>query len=130
MPAMNAQVLRALLPIARLLLACFCGCAAVAAGSAIVEAAVPAPPFSPTADRFDQRTFVGRFAKMLTTCDPSSLLAGRAAVVQAAKQVAAFAKDGKATKKLSVPKYWSARLWRARKLAESAVNAGSGSRGP
>jgi hypothetical protein len=41
------------------------------------------PEFTLTGDRYDQRTYYGRFIKMLNICDPSMLLYSRSRIQEA-----------------------------------------------
>ena len=65
---------------ARLAASILVGCGLVSAGSSLFAST---PPFSLDGERYDQSTFAGRFTKMLTTCDPTSLFASRARIERA-----------------------------------------------
>ncbi len=120
-PSLFAQALQRALrvevgAVLRLLAAMVLGSGAVAVGAAVVEKAWAAPPFKLGIERFDQRCYVGRFAAMLTACDPWTLLASKDRIRRAVQQL----------------EWWSAnngdvdddvaKLWSARKLKEAAVH--------
>jgi len=86
----------------------------VASAAAVDSAFPPTARFSPTTSRFDQSSFGGRFASMLTVMDPSTLLASDEDVRSANKLLSDFqAGNAKAT---------DAELWAARKLRDSAMH--------
>ena len=99
------------------------GLGVVVATAATVDAAFPAPKFKTNVPRFDQSTFGGRFAGMLGTMDPSTLLATDDQVKQAhrlltdfesgASQGASSSSDGSSL---------DAKLWAAKKLRDSAMH--------
>mmetsp|Transcript_8377 Transcript_8377/g.16676 ORF Transcript_8377/g.16676 Transcript_8377/m.16676 type:complete len:353 (-) Transcript_8377:289-1347(-) len=91
------------------------GVVTVGFGAQAIEEAFPAPKFSLQSDRFDLSTIKGRFAKQLTNCDPTTLLA-QEPEVRAAQQLL---QDFKEKKVISAT---DADLWRARKLVEAAIH--------
>ena len=91
----------------RLLGACLLGSIAVAGGAAALDAAVPAPPFTADGERFDTSSFIGRFAKMLCSCDPATLLVSSATVRRKTKP-------------------GSVCDWSAKRLQDTAVNSVTG----
>jgi hypothetical protein len=118
--------------IARLLGSIVLGCGLVSAG---VKAVATTPKFSLTDEQFDQSTFAGRFAKMLTTCDPSTLFASkgrieRAVAILARKAILSgekpFAAHPFKATVGDVDLEDDAALWQARKLKEAAVHPDTG----
>ena len=100
--------------ILRLVAAMALGSGAVAAGAAAVATGWTAPPFSLAAERFDQRSYAGRFAAMITACDPWTLLASKRQIRRAVELL--DAEPSSTSRALQ----WQ--LWSARKLKESAVH--------
>ena len=80
----------------------------------------PATVFSLTEDRFDQRTYWGRFMKMLNICDPFMLVYSEAEIKEAVDVLKDFSKNG------NVHQTPDSELWRYRKLKESAVHPDTG----
>ncbi|KAI9029426.1 iron carrier [Hyaloraphidium curvatum] len=96
------------------------GLSVVSGAAVVAETRVPPPSeYSARASRYDQRTFAGRLGSMLTTMDPSTLLASNDAVRGAQKLLKDF--DAGAAPKASVSE-----LWAARKLRDSAVHPDTG----
>lgn len=118
--------------VARLLGSIVVGCGLVSVGA---KAVACTPKFSLTEEQFDQTTFAGRFAKMLTTCDPSTLFASKAQIERA---VAILARKAIITgqKPFTAQPFKAAVgdvdleddavMWAARKLKESAVHPDTG----
>jgi tricarboxylate carrier len=77
-------------------------------------------PFSLTDERFDQKTYLGRFLKMLNICDPSMLFYSEAAIKHAVDVLHDYAIHG------NVNKISDSDLWRYRKLKESAMHPDTG----
>ncbi|GBG25311.1 Sideroflexin-5 [Hondaea fermentalgiana] len=90
------------------------GVVSVATVAKTVEEKFPAPKFSLQAERFDLSTMQGRFAKQLTNCDPSLLLA-REQEIRAAEGLLRDFSEGKAANASN------SQLWSARKLVEATV---------
>jgi tricarboxylate carrier len=91
------------------------GVLVVVFGVHAVEAKIPAPKFSLRGERFDLSTIKGRFAKQLTNCDPTTLLAREPDIRKAQDLIERF-------KTKNQCKMSDADLWSARKLVESCVH--------
>lgn len=118
--------------VVRLLGSIVVGCGLVTLGA---KAVATAPKFSLTEEQFDQTTFAGRFAKMLTTCDPSTLFATKAQIERAAAILARkaiingekpFTAHPFKAAVGDVDLEDDALMWRARKLKEAAVHPDTG----
>lgn len=92
------------------------GVSAAVGAASVVEQKFPAPKFSLEADRFDKSTFKGRWATMLSNCDPSLLVASDAEVLKAAALLETYEKSD------SKLDFDEKELWAARKLKESAIH--------
>lgn len=98
------------------------GVVAVVAGAAAVEARTPAPAFGLRAERFDQSTMQGRFAKQLTNCDPSTLMAREKDISAAQALLERFRSTPEAFAGEAGARPQDADLWAARKLVEASVH--------
>lgn len=80
----------------------------------------PTPVFSLTGEKYDQKTYFGRFMKMLNICDPSMLLYSEAEIRHAVRVLGEVGSSGNIS---NIP---DDDLWRMRKLKESAVHPDTG----
>jgi len=114
-------------PFAASLLAAFAGVGVVAASAQAVESATgdSCLPYSSetNAQRYDQSTFGGRFARMLLACDPSLLLCGEHAVRDARQRLLEF-EDQKSLP--SAVACQSRMLWESKRIVESALHPDTG----
>lgn len=117
-------------PVGASLLAAVAGVAVVSASARLVETttADSCLPYSSAgnAQRFDQSTFSGRFARMLLACDPALLL-HRESTIMAAQQTLFEAEETMLQnphRKLS-PKE-SRKLWEAKRIVEGALHPDTG----
>lgn len=97
------------------------GISAAALGAKQVETSMPLPPFGLKCERFDAATFMGRWAKMISNCDPSTLLASQSDIQKAAQILKDYEHNPAKVKSLSQEELWS-----ARKLKESAIHPDTG----
>jgi len=115
-------------PFAASLLAAFAGVGVVAASAQAVESATgdSCLPYSSetNAQRYDQSTFGGRFARMLLACDPSLLLCGEHAVRDARQRLLEF-EDQKSLPPSAVA-CQSRMLWESKRIVESALHPDTG----
>ena len=92
---------------------------AVVAGAGQAADASSLPPFTHAGERFDQSHFQGRWMKMLSNFDPTTLISSDAEVKKAV--------DLLKNHKLGLIKgETDANLWAARKLRDSAVHPDTG----
>lgn len=117
-------------PVGASLLAAVAGVAVVSASARLVETttADSCLPYSSAgnAQRFDQSTFSGRFARMLLACDPALLLHTESTIM-AAQQTLFEAEETMLQnphRKLS-PKE-SRKLWEAKRIVEGALHPDTG----
>lgn len=96
-------------PVLQSLAAAVAGVGVVSLAAAIVESVSDVPPYSPTAQRFDQSTFMGRFSRMLLACDPKLLIYTKNDVANAQH----ILKQRNAEDR---------KLWEARRIVEGALN--------
>jgi tricarboxylate carrier len=89
------------------------GVGAIVAGTQYINKR-DVPKFNPNGDRYDQRTFQGRYFRMLSQCDPLTLLESESEVRRAEKLVKEY--DPQTSRE------GDAELWAARVLKESAVH--------
>ena len=89
------------------------GVAAIVVGTQYVNS-MDIPKFDPSASRFDQKTFQGRYFRMLSQCDPMTLLATDEDVRRAEASLASF--------NPTLNDKSDADLWASRILAESAIH--------
>jgi len=115
-------------PFGASLLAAFAGVGVVAASAQAVESATgdSCLPYSSetNAQRYDQSTFGGRFARMLLACDPSLLLCGEHAVRDARQRLLEF-EDQKSLPPSAVA-CQSRMLWESKRIVESALHPDTG----
>jgi tricarboxylate carrier len=78
------------------------------------------PDFTLTGNRYDQKSYYGRFMKMLNICDPTMLLYSRSDINEAVEKLDIFSKLGE---KSGIS---NKDLWHYRKLKESAVHPDTG----
>jgi len=78
------------------------------------------PEFTLTGERYDQKTYYGRFMKMLNICDPFMLRYSQSQINEAVANLEKFARLG-TNSGIS-----NQDLWRFRKLKESAVHPDTG----
>jgi len=109
-------------PIATSLLAAAAGICTVSGVSALVDSntASDVPPFDPKGERFSQKTFGGRFAKMLLACDPMLLLYSKEDIRKQQQLLESFAASGKSTATDNHA------LWEAKRIYGSAVHPDTG----
>lgn len=117
-------------PIGASLLAAIAGVGVVGVAAQAVESSTADSclPYSTSgnAQRFDQSTFSGRFARMLLACDPSLLLHTES-TVRAAQQTLLDAEDDlyhNPQRQLTVSE--SRKLWEAKRIVESALHPDTG----
>lgn len=123
-------------PFGASLLAAFAGVGVVAASAQAVESATgdSCLPYSSAsnAQRYDQSTFGGRFARMLLACDPSLLLCGEHAVRDARQRLLEFEDNKSLPRKqtplsLPLPSACQSRmLWESKRIVESALHPDTG----
>jgi len=123
-------------PFGASLLAAFAGVGVVAASAQAVESATgdSCLPYSSAsnAQRYDQSTFGGRFARMLLACDPSLLLCGEHAVRDARQRLLEFEDKKSLPRKqtplsLPLPSACQSRmLWESKRIVESALHPDTG----
>lgn len=101
-------------PIGTSLGAVVVGVATVSAAAGVVEAltAPSCPTYTPSGQRYDQGTFLGRFSKMVLQCDPRLVLYTQAQVLQA-KEILDNYKEHQGKDR---------ELWEAQRLVQSALN--------
>ena len=87
----------------------------MAAAAVEMATADSVPPYSATAQRFDQSHFSGRFSRMLLQCDPRLLLYSQKQVLQAKELL-------DSTTASSSSRRNDRALWEARRLVDSAMN--------
>ena len=97
------------------------GISAAALGANRVEKSMPLPPFGLKSPRFDSSTFMGRWAKMISNCDPATLLASQGEILKAAQILDDYEHNPSRVEGLSEEELWS-----ARKLKESAIHPDTG----
>eukprot|EP00977_Amphora_coffeiformis_P027469 scaffold34613_cov166-Amphora_coffeaeformis.AAC.7 len=101
-------------PVGTSLAAVVVGVATVSAAAGAVEVATTptCPTYSPSGQRFDQDTFMGRFSKMILQCDPRLVLYTESQILQAKEMLDNYKEhQGK-----------DRELWEARRLVQSALN--------
>mmetsp|Transcript_11998 Transcript_11998/g.18416 ORF Transcript_11998/g.18416 Transcript_11998/m.18416 type:complete len:393 (-) Transcript_11998:106-1284(-) len=106
-------------PVMQSLIAAVAGICTVSAVAAAVESSTASevPSFDPKGQRFSQKTFGGRFARMLLECDPR-LLIYSGAEVQKYKKIL---EDHN-----SQPAEMAHELWEAKRIVDSAVHPDTG----
>jgi hypothetical protein len=97
------------------------GLSAVVGAGSYFAATNPAPKFGSSATRYDNSTFLGRYASFLSSMDPSTLLASDEEVLAAVRTLDEFKRGSADAIKLS-----NDELWAAQKLKDSAIHPDTG----
>ena len=132
-PPPNTTAAEDSVPVGASLLAAIVGVAVVSVSAGAVETATSDSclPYSSSgnAQRFDQSTFSGRFARMLLACDPALLLHTEA-TIQAAQQTLLEAEESSTSQsqrpQQQLSPLESRKLWEAKRIVEGALHPDTG----
>lgn len=117
-------------PIGSSLLAAIAGVAVVSVSARAVESATSDSclPYSSSgnAQRFDQSTFLGRFARMLLACDPALLLHTEGTIKAAQQTLLEAEEDMLLNPQRRMSPLESRKLWESKRIVEGALHPDTG----